>query len=148
MSTLFAISAIVIPKAHTIIAGLAFSTALLMGWASGIWKELCENAVSGHEDASKCNLGHAYQSMLVTYFSVRPPLPLSSLKYTTQSGPKNGSPPSQPRKSMPVPINAFKSVRHCYCLMISQNRRSRFFASPRSIPHGSLRDSSIPAPPH
>lgn len=63
MSTLFAISAIVIPKAHTIIAGLAFSTALLMGWASGIWKELCENAVSGHEDASKCNLGHAYQSM-------------------------------------------------------------------------------------
>ena len=47
MSTLFVFPASFIPQAHTIFAGLAFSTALFIGWASGLWKELCENAVSG-----------------------------------------------------------------------------------------------------
>lgn len=47
MSTLLAFPAAVIPLAHTIIAALAFSVALFAGWTSGLWEELCENAVSG-----------------------------------------------------------------------------------------------------
>ncbi|OCF42243.1 calcofluor white hypersensitive protein [Kwoniella heveanensis CBS 569] len=46
MSTLLAFPASWIPKAHTLIAYTAFSTALFLGWASGLWKELCINSVA------------------------------------------------------------------------------------------------------
>ncbi|WVR00084.1 hypothetical protein IAU59_007226 [Kwoniella sp. CBS 9459] len=46
MSTLLAFPAGWIPKAHTVIAYTAFSAALFLGWASGLWKELCINSVA------------------------------------------------------------------------------------------------------
>ncbi|WVF72912.1 hypothetical protein IAT40_007730 [Kwoniella sp. CBS 6097] len=46
MSTLLAFPAGWIPKAHTLIAYTAFSTALFLGWASGLWKELCINSIA------------------------------------------------------------------------------------------------------
>ncbi|WWC91829.1 uncharacterized protein L201_006776 [Kwoniella dendrophila CBS 6074] len=46
MSTLLAFPAGWIPRAHTIIAYTAFSVALLVGWLSGLWEELCINSVA------------------------------------------------------------------------------------------------------
>nr|XP_019001310.1 calcofluor white hypersensitive protein [Kwoniella mangroviensis CBS 8507]OCF64771.1 calcofluor white hypersensitive protein [Kwoniella mangroviensis CBS 8507] len=46
MSTLLAFPAGWIPKAHTFIAYTAFSTALSVGWISGLWKEICINSVA------------------------------------------------------------------------------------------------------
>ena len=59
MSTLFAFPASIIPQAHTVIAALAFTTALFMGWAGGLWKDLCDNAVSS---GSNTGNGHTCQS--------------------------------------------------------------------------------------
>ncbi|WWD19737.1 hypothetical protein CI109_104201 [Kwoniella shandongensis] len=46
MSTLLAFPARWVPIAHTVIAGLAFSTALFSGWLGGLWEELCINSVA------------------------------------------------------------------------------------------------------
>ncbi|ORY35803.1 Frag1/DRAM/Sfk1 family-domain-containing protein [Naematelia encephala] len=46
-TTLLAFPAIWVPRAHTTIAALAFTVALLMGWMSGLWAELCQNSVAG-----------------------------------------------------------------------------------------------------
>ncbi|WWD03771.1 hypothetical protein V865_001827 [Kwoniella europaea PYCC6329] len=46
MSTLLAFPAGWIPRAHTTIAYTAFSTALFVGWISGLWRELCINSVA------------------------------------------------------------------------------------------------------
>jgi len=46
MSTLLSFPASVIPQAHTLIALTAFSSALLIGWTSGLWVSLCENGVA------------------------------------------------------------------------------------------------------
>lgn len=46
MSTLLSLPATIVPQTHTLIASLAFSTALFLGWFSGLWVPLCKNAVS------------------------------------------------------------------------------------------------------
>ncbi|WRT70118.1 uncharacterized protein IL334_007112 [Kwoniella shivajii] len=46
MTTLCSIPAGWIPRAHTVIAYTAFSSALFIGWLSGLWKDLCINAVA------------------------------------------------------------------------------------------------------
>ncbi|KAK4687796.1 hypothetical protein P7C73_g2320, partial [Tremellales sp. Uapishka_1] len=47
MTTLISVPASVIPILHTIIAGLAFTAALVVGYGSGLWETLCENSVAG-----------------------------------------------------------------------------------------------------
>jgi hypothetical protein len=46
MATLLALPAGLVPRAHTSLSALAFVTALFLGWAAGLWEQLCENAVS------------------------------------------------------------------------------------------------------
>ena len=47
MSTLLSFPASLIPQAHTVVATLAFSSALFIGWLSGLWVSLCKNGVAG-----------------------------------------------------------------------------------------------------
>jgi hypothetical protein len=46
MATVLTVPGWAIAHAHTTIASLAFGTALFAGWASGLWQELCINAVA------------------------------------------------------------------------------------------------------
>ena len=46
MATLLAVPASLIAKVHTFLGASAFLTALFIGWASGLWVKLCENAVA------------------------------------------------------------------------------------------------------
>jgi hypothetical protein len=47
MTTLLTVHAELVPRLHTGIAASAFVVALFAGYASGIWKDLCTNAVAG-----------------------------------------------------------------------------------------------------
>lgn len=47
MTTLLTVPAELVPRLHSGIAASAFAVALFAGYASGIWKDLCTNAVAG-----------------------------------------------------------------------------------------------------
>ncbi|TXT15669.1 hypothetical protein VHUM_00172 [Vanrija humicola] len=46
MTTLVAVPAALVPRIHTALSVLAFSTALFLGWFAGLWEQLCENSVA------------------------------------------------------------------------------------------------------
>lgn len=46
MATLVSVPAPLVPRLHTLFSVAAFATALLAGWAAGLWEALCENAVA------------------------------------------------------------------------------------------------------
>lgn len=46
MATLVALPASLVPRVHTALSVAAFSTALALGYAAGLWEVLCENAVA------------------------------------------------------------------------------------------------------